>query len=82
MAGEDLAVRQLLLPHLAHLSRVIADKYPNLNQGMASVDDVIQETFTEAYRQIQEFDPKKGSLRTWLATNPFQFFGNLIVALP
>ncbi len=68
VAGEDLAVRQLLLPHLAHLSRVIADKYPNLNQGMASVDDVIQETFTEAYRQIQEFDPKKGSLRTWLAT--------------
>ena len=52
VAGEDLAVRQLLLPHLAHLSRVIADKYQKLNHGMASVDDVIQETFTEAYRQI------------------------------
>ena len=68
MAGEDLAVRQLLLPHLAYLSRIIADKYPNLNQGTSSVDDIIQETFSESYRQIQEFDPEKGSLRTWLAT--------------
>ena len=66
MAGEDLAVRQLLLPHLAHLSRMIAEKYPYLNEGVASVDDVIQEAFTQAYRQIQEFDPQKGSLRTWL----------------
>lgn len=68
VAGEDLAVRQLLLPYLAQLSRIIANKYPNLNHGMATVDDVIQETFTESLRHIQEFDPQKGSLRSWLAT--------------
>ena len=68
VAGDDLAARRLLLPHLAQLTRVIGDKYPKLNHGIASVDDVIQETFTEAYRQIQQFDPEKGSLRTWLAT--------------
>lgn len=45
---------------------MIANKYPLLNQGVAGVDDIIQETFTYAYRQIQAFDPEKGSLRTWL----------------
>jgi RNA polymerase sigma-70 factor (ECF subfamily) len=65
--GDDLAVRQLLLPHLIHLSRMIANRYPQLNEGVASVDDIIQETFTYAYRQIQDFDPRRGSLRTWLA---------------
>jgi RNA polymerase sigma-70 factor (ECF subfamily) len=68
VAGEDLALRQLLLPHLAYSSRMIADKYPNLNQHMSGVDDIIQETFTEAHRQLKQFDPEKGSLRTWLAT--------------
>jgi RNA polymerase sigma-70 factor (ECF subfamily) len=66
VAGEDLAVRQLFLPHLAHLSRMIGDKYPHLNEGMASVDDILQETLVHAYRQIQDFDPQKASLRTWL----------------
>jgi RNA polymerase sigma-70 factor (ECF subfamily) len=66
VAGEDLAMRQLLLPHITHLSRIIADKYPRLNDGMAGVDDIVQETLIQAYRQIQQFDPEKGSLRTWL----------------
>lgn len=68
VAGDDLAVQRLLLPHLAQLARKVGNQYPKLNQGMTTVDDIIQETFTEAYRQIQEFDPEKGTLRTWLAT--------------
>ena len=67
-AGEDLAVRQLLLPHLARIARTIAVKYPGLKQCNTSVDDIIQETFVESYRRIQEYDPGKGALRTWLTT--------------
>ncbi len=67
-AGDNLAVQQLLFPHIAHLSRIVADKYPRLDFGMVSVDDIVQETLGEAYRHIREFDPEKGSLRNWLAT--------------
>ena len=68
MEGDDLAVRLLFLPHLARISRMITAKYPNLTQCNSSVDDVIQETFVEAYRSIHEFDRDRGTLRTWLST--------------
>ena len=61
-------MQQLLFPHIAHLSRIVAEKYPRLDLGMVSVDDVIQETLGEAYRHIRQFDPEKGSLRTLLTT--------------
>jgi hypothetical protein len=63
-----MAVGELLLPHVVYLSDFIVSKYPQLDLGMASVEDVVQETLTEAYRQITEFDPNgSASLRTWLA---------------
>ena len=67
--GDDMAVGELLLPHVVYLSDFIVSNYPQLDRGMASVEDVVQETLTEAYRQITEFDPNgSASLRTWLAT--------------
>jgi hypothetical protein len=36
--GDDLAVQQLLFPHIAHLSRIVPDKFPRLDLGMVSVD--------------------------------------------
>ena len=53
-AGDDLAIQQLLFPHIAHLSRSVADRYPRLDLGMVTVDDIIQETLAEAYRHIPE----------------------------
>lgn len=66
--GDHIAVQQLLLPHVVYLSRFIAAKYPQLNQGITTVEDVIQETLADAYSQIGKFDSKKGALRTWITT--------------
>ncbi len=67
--GDDLAVGELLLPNVVYLSDFIAAKYPQLNQGMTSVEDVVQETLTDAYRKINDFDPNgAASLRTWLTS--------------
>jgi RNA polymerase sigma-70 factor (ECF subfamily) len=67
--GDDVAARLLLLPHVVYLSDFIAAKYPKLDRGMTTVEDVIQETLVDAYRQIDRFDPTAGtSLRTWLTT--------------
>ena len=67
--GDDLAVGELLLPNVVYLSDFIAAKYPQLNHGMTSVEDVVQETLTDAYRQITGFDTNgMASLRTWLTT--------------
>ena len=67
--GDDLAVGELLLPHVVYLSDFIRTKYPQLTLGMTSVEDVVQETLTDAYRQIHGFDPSgTASLRTWLTT--------------
>ena len=74
VGGEDLAVRQLLLPHLAHLSWIIADKYPQLAQGMSTVDDIVQETFTESYRQIQDFEVLDPGVED-AQTGPFEDLG-------
>ena len=66
--GDDVAVRQLLLPHVVYLSDYLGGKYPQLNRGVATVEDIIQETLSVAYRKISTFDPKKASLRTWVTT--------------
>lgn len=66
--GDHVSVQQLLLPHVVYLSEFIAAKYPQLNQGMATVEDVIQETLVDAYGQIGKFDSTKGALRTWITT--------------
>ncbi len=67
-SGDDLAVRRLLVPHIAYLARFVAHRYPILDHGISNVDDVVQETLSEALRQVNRFDPAKGSLRTWLST--------------
>lgn len=66
--GDNVAVRQLLLPHVVYLSDFLGAKYPQLKRGMMTVEDVIQETLADAYGQAGKFDPNKASLRTWLTT--------------
>lgn len=67
--GDDMAIGELLLPHVVYLSDFIAAKFPQLDRGVACVEDVVQETLTDAYRQIRGFDPHgEATLRTWLTT--------------
>jgi RNA polymerase sigma-70 factor, ECF subfamily len=50
---------------LAHGSELLGFARRSL-QGAATAEDVVQETFTRAWRSRHRFDPSLGTLRTWL----------------
>ena len=66
--GDDVAARRLLLPHVVYLSQYVKAEYPNLGNGVSSVEDVIQDALADAFRNISKFDPSQASVRTWLTT--------------
>lgn len=67
--GDGVAFQRLLLPHVVYLSDFIAAKYPLLGHGVSTVEDVVQETLADAFRQLDKFDQNRGvTLRTWLTT--------------
>jgi RNA polymerase sigma-70 factor (ECF subfamily) len=69
VAGDRLALGQLLLLHAASLSRLIDARLPPEFASVASVDDVLQDTFLEAFRSIHNFVPREnGTIHGWLAT--------------
>ena len=69
VAGDRLALGQLLLLHAPSLSRLITARLPPEFASVASVDDVLQDTFVEAFRDIRRFVPREnGTFGGWLAT--------------
>jgi RNA polymerase sigma-70 factor (ECF subfamily) len=69
VAGDRLALGQLLLQSAQTLSRRIAARLPREFVAVASVDDVLQDTFVEAFRGISQFVPREnGTFDGWLAT--------------
>ena len=66
-SGDQLTLERLLLIHYAGLSRQVAKKLPRSLQGVVSVEDVLQETFIQAFRDIGNFRPlAEGSFLAWL----------------
>ena len=66
-AGDRTALGELLLQQYEPLARSLAPKIPNAMQRIISVDDVLQASFAEAYRNIGKFDYRgPGSVRAWL----------------
>lgn len=68
LRGDRDALAALLEGHAARLRTALARKIPTRWQSILSADDVVQETFTDAFLDFQSFSPQgEGSFARWLA---------------
>ena len=56
MAGDQAALERLLLAHYDDLERRIRGKLPPKLQSVQAVEDILQLTFIQAFRDISRFD--------------------------
>lgn len=69
IAGEPLALERLLIQYQRQLLSVIAAKIPETMATVVSAEDILQETYTEAFRGIGAFRPDgENALFRWLCT--------------
>ena len=69
VAGDRLSTGRLLLSHASALSRFIAARLPADVGTVASAEDVLQDTFVAAFRDIGRFTPRDGgTFAGWLTT--------------
>jgi len=69
VAGDPVALEQLLLSHYDWLSLRLQRQIPTDLQGLISADDVLQETFVRVFSSIRRFDPESdASFPQWLKT--------------
>jgi RNA polymerase sigma-70 factor (ECF subfamily) len=69
VAGETFALEQLLLYHHDRLARHVAGQLPDDLRPGADVEDVLQQTYMQVFRDIRRFQPRgEGSFFRWLAT--------------
>jgi len=67
--GDRFALQQLLLVHSAWLSRHVADKLPMVLRSTVDVEDILQQTYLQAYRDIRTLRNRTvKSFSTWLRT--------------
>jgi RNA polymerase sigma-70 factor (ECF subfamily) len=67
VAGNRTALERLLILEFGHIHRHIARQLPDWLRGAMSVDDLLQDTFAQAFRDIGQFNFRsEGSLRSWL----------------
>lgn len=64
-AGNERALEQL---YSAHVDGLYAFVFYRVGRDPALAEDAVQETFTIALSRIDEFDPQRGSLSSWLHT--------------
>ncbi len=69
IAGDQAALAQLLEQHASVVRGVLADAIPARWQALLTVDDVLQQTWVDAFLSIQRFDPLgRAAFATWLTT--------------
>jgi RNA polymerase sigma-70 factor (ECF subfamily) len=67
-AGNRVALERLLLAHYDRLTRLIQPKLPLRLQSTQAVEDILQQTFLQAYRDVQNFAPRDdASFGDWLS---------------
>jgi RNA polymerase sigma-70 factor (ECF subfamily) len=67
VAGDHVALERLLLSHYDNLARRIGAKLPARLQATQAVEDILQQTFLEAFRDVQNFVPREdASFGDWL----------------
>jgi RNA polymerase sigma-70 factor (ECF subfamily) len=68
-AGDRAALEQLLLEHYTRLSRRVAQELAGPLGRLVSVDDILQETFIQAIRDIKKCNSRSPeSFAAWLST--------------
>ena len=81
-SGDRAALEDLLLAHCSFITRHIGPKIPASVRGVLSVDDVLQQTFLEAFRSVYRFQPRTpNSFRVWLKTIADCQLQNMVKAL-
>ena len=82
VSGDRLAMGELLLAHSPRLSGHLAPKLPTSVQGTLSVDDVLQQTFIQAFRGIGRLqEPTPRSFSAWLRKIAENQLRNAVTAL-
>lgn len=67
VAGDRLALDRLLAMHAVALAKHLQPRMPSSLSGVIDADDVLQQTFLQAYRDIRSFQPyHQGSFYAWL----------------
>jgi RNA polymerase sigma-70 factor (ECF subfamily) len=67
VAGSRPAVERLLLDHYTMLVQHLTPLLPASLQSVVSIEDILQETFSQAFRDIRAFTPSTDkSFGTWL----------------
>lgn len=67
--GDRVAIEQLLVTHSLKLRSHIARRLPTRLQATVTVEDVVQETLTDAYLKINKLrDASEGAFVNWLKT--------------
>jgi RNA polymerase sigma-70 factor (ECF subfamily) len=67
--GDRLALERLLLANYDQLARRIALRLPTRLQATQAVEDILQQTFLQAFRDIGRFEPRpNASFGDWLGT--------------
>jgi RNA polymerase sigma-70 factor (ECF subfamily) len=67
--GNRTALERLLILEFGHIQRHISRQLPDSLQSVLSVDDLLQDTFAQAFRSIGQFSFRsEHSLRSWLCT--------------
>jgi len=68
-AGDEAALRRLLLAHHDQLAATIARQLPDDLRRTISADDVLQEAYLVVFRKIRVFEPgQPGGFHAWLTT--------------
>lgn len=69
VAGDGQALAQLLEAHAPALRESIESRIPHRWRTVLSADDVMQETYIDAFMDIGRFDPRgEGAFTAWLTT--------------
>ena len=67
VSGDRDALQELLLARSGELSRHVASKMPTALKGDTSVEDILQETFVQAFQDISKLSGRTGpSFFAWL----------------
>ena len=65
--GDRTALERLLLDHYAPLAAHVSRRLPPSIQSVVGVDDVVQQTYTEVFRSIEDFEHREDvTFLSWL----------------